>query len=87
MRSTIESLAARNVSDDEMKKAKDLLRAELKLSQNDPLYWIQVANIRYTESKNLNNNADTVIAGVKANQVRTIISGLDEGSRVEYTVE
>lgn len=62
------------------------LERSLQLEKENPEYWIEAVRMRYMEGKDFTTGAEARIKALTADNVRRILSSLDGGTRVEYTI-
>ena len=62
------------------------LERNLQLEKETPEYWIEAIRLRYMEGKDFTMGAEAKIKALTADNVRKILSSLDNGTKVEYTI-
>jgi hypothetical protein len=51
-----------------------------------PEYWLQRISMRYLDGKDFTTGCDAKIDAVTAEKVKTLLSSLVDGSKVEYII-
>ncbi len=86
IRQTLEYLSQNPISDNILGVYKKQLISEINSKQQDPFYWLDMITIRYSQSKDLHTDYTQKINAVTPDKVKTIISELNNGSKLEYII-
>ena len=84
LRSALSSLPEMEVTDEEIKALKAQMKSAVALQMKDPYYWLNVISRRYLAGKDFTTNIDAKIDALSVSRVRSILTSLDKGSKVEY---
>lgn len=84
VRSVLSNLDAVQVTPDRLGAYKASLKNELALKMKDPEYWTSAIAVRYLDGKDWTTNFQARIDAVTTDMVKTILTSLDSGCKVEY---
>lgn len=87
MRSAMSDAVSAPLSDAQMEFYRTVLRNSLDSRQSDPAYWVAVISDRFSGGKDVQRDYDKRISEVDAAAVRTVLSALDGGSKIEYVTK
>ena len=74
------------VSSEDVEVFKLRLKAAMEQEMKDPYYWMNVISRRHLAGKDFTTNYQARIKTVTVDKVKSILSKLEEGSKVEYIV-
>ena len=63
---------------------KTILKKRVNDMKNTPEYWVRAISMRYTDGKDFTNGSDGWIDSVTPAKVKSLLSDLTKGTRVEY---
>ena len=86
VRNALSSVVDMKVSAADVEVFKLKLKAAMEQEMKDPFYWMNVISRRHLAGKDFTTNYQTRISGVTADKVKSILSKLEEGTKVEYIV-
>ena len=86
VRSVLSGTRGVNVTKEDVEAFKVQLKTGLEMQMKEPFYWLNVISRRHLAGKDFTTSYDARIKSVTPEKVRTIISRLSEGTRVEYIV-
>ncbi|MBQ8839460.1 MAG: hypothetical protein IJ005_09105 [Bacteroidales bacterium] len=86
IRSTLDSIGQAVISDSEMATMKSQLKGGMAIAMTTPSYWIGAISQRYISGKDFTTAYEERINAVTADKVRTMLSALNDGSKVEYII-
>lgn len=75
-----------DVSSEDVEVFKLRLKAAMEQEMKDPYYWMNVISRRHLAGKDFTTNYQARIKTVTVDKVKSILSKLEEGSKVEYIV-
>ena len=84
VRTAVSDLKEMEVTEEQLKIYKALLKNEIASSLKDPLYWTKAIARRYLDGKDWTTDYQAKIDAVTADQVKAILASLDDGCKVEY---
>ena len=84
VRTAVSDLKEMEVTEEQLKIYKALLKNEIASSMKDPLYWTKAIARRYLDGKDWTTDYQAKIDAVTADQVKAILASLDDGCKVEY---
>lgn len=84
VRTAVSDLKEMEVTEEQLKIYKALLKNEIASSMKDPLYWTRAIARRYLDGKDWTTDYQAKIDAVTADQVKAILASLDDGCKVEY---
>jgi hypothetical protein len=74
------------VSAADVEMFKTQLKERIKTEMKEPFYWLNVISRRYLAGKDFTSGYEARINSVNADKVKSVLSGLGEGTRVEYII-
>jgi predicted Zn-dependent peptidase len=86
VRSVLSGTRGVEVTKEDVEAFKAQLKTGLEMEMKEPFYWLNVISRRHLAGKDFTTNHDARIRSVTPEKVKTIISKLNEGTRVEYIV-
>ena len=86
VRSVLSGTQGVEVTKEDIEAFKAQLKTGLEMEMKVPFYWLNVISRRHLAGKDFTTNHDARIKSVTPEKVKTIISRLNEGTRVEYIV-
>ena len=84
IRDALSDLKEMEVTEEQLKMYKTLLKNKIAASMKDPLYWTRAIARRYLDGKDWTTGYQAKIDAVTAGQVKAILASLDDGCKVEY---
>ena len=84
VRSAVSDLKKMEVTEEQLKIYKAILKNEIATRMKDPLYWTDAIAVRYLDGKDWTTDYQSKIDAVTVDQVKAILASLDEGCKVEY---
>ncbi|MBR5834655.1 MAG: hypothetical protein IKY66_00660 [Bacteroidales bacterium] len=86
VRSVLSGVGGHEVSSEDVETFKSQLKAGLEMEMKVPFYWLNVISRRHLAGKDFTTNYEARIKAVTVEKVKSILSGLNNGTRVEYIV-
>ena len=86
VRNVLSGADGMEVSSEDVEVFKLRLKAAIEQEMKNPYYWMNVISRRHLAGKDFTTNYQARIKTVTADKVKSILSMLDEGSKVEYIV-
>lgn len=86
IRETLEDPQSLDITEAELASYKAILKKSMADSRKDPEYWLNAIAMRYLEGKDFTTGCDARIDAVTVEKIRSLISSLSKGSRVEYII-
>ena len=74
------------VSAADVEMFKTQLKERIKTEMKEPFYWLNVISRRYLAGKDFTSGYEARINSVNADKVKSVLSGLGDGTRVEYII-
>ncbi len=87
VRELLENMGEMPLTDVEMASYKSRLKHRLTQEKNTPEYWRRAIERRYLDGKDFTTGCDARIDAVTAEDVRSLLGKLSEGSKVEYVIK
>ncbi|MBE6234129.1 MAG: insulinase family protein [Bacteroidales bacterium] len=87
LRSVLSDLSSIEFTDAELAACKAELKQRTAIQKETPEYWLSAITKRYLDGKDFSTGADAKIDAITGAQVRSLLSSLGKGSRVEYITE
>ena len=84
VRSAVSGLKELEVTEEQLRIYKALLKNDVEVRMKDPLYWTGAIAVRYLDGKDWTTDYQAKIDAVTPAQVKAILASLDEGCKVEY---
>ena len=82
----LSDMGTMEISNVELSFYKELLKKQMIMQKTDPEYWLKTIAMRYLDGKDFSTDCDSRIDAITADKVRTVLSSLNKGSRVEYII-
>jgi hypothetical protein len=86
VRSALADPESLNITKEELAAYKALLKKDVAEKKKTPEYWLQRISMRYLDGKDFTTGCDAKIDAVTAEKVKTLLSSLVDGSKVEYII-
>ncbi len=86
-RAALYSLVEGGIDDATLSVYKKELLDRYDSGQKDPVYWLDLISDRVSTGKDLDSGYKDKIASVTTESVMKVLSGLDEGGKVEYVIK
>lgn len=86
VRDALSDLSETPVSKSDMAAFKTLLTESTRQRLADPQYWVDALVMRYVDGKDFTTGYDSKIGAVSEDQVRSILTSLNDGAKVECTI-
>lgn len=86
VRSVLSGVGDMNVDKEDVEVFKVRMKAALDMEMKKPFYWLNVISRRHLAGKDFTTNHEARIKSVNVEKVKSILSSLNEGTRVEYIV-
>ena len=86
VRSVLSGVGDMYVDKEDVEVFKVRLKAALDIEMKKPFYWLNVISRRHLAGKDFTTNHEARIESVNVEKVKSILSSLNEGTRVEYIV-
>lgn len=86
LREALSDLAQTPVSRSGLESCKAMLKERLALEMNDPQYWIKAIADRFINGKDFTTGYKERIDAVTVDKVKAILTSLNEGCKIEYTI-
>ena len=86
VRSVLSGLGGMEVTGEDVEAFKTRMKAAMDLEMKEPFYWLNVISRRHLAGKDFTTGHDARIKSVTVGKVKSILSGLNEGTRVEYII-
>ncbi len=84
VRSVLSGLDRIMISEADLKPYKETLKNRISMEMKSPDYWLHAIALRYLDGKDLSTNYASRIDALTPEKVMSILTLLDEGSKVEY---
>ncbi len=84
LRSVLSGLDGMEVSEERLNAWKETLKHRISLEMTSPAYWVDAIALRYLIGKDLSTNYAAKIDAVTAEKVKSVLSVMDDGCKVEY---
>ena len=86
VRTALSDLSSVEISKSELASYKAMLKKRIALDKNTPEYWLGAITKRYLDSKDFSTGSDAKIDAVTKENVISLLTGLDDGCKVEYII-
>lgn len=86
LRGALADLAQTSVSQADLNAYKTMLKERMSLEMTDPQYWTRVMADRFINGKDFTTGYKERIDAVTVDKVKTILTSLNEGCKIEYTI-
>lgn len=86
IRSCLSSIDEISISDSDMAVMKSQLKNSISIMMTSPSYWMKVIPRRFLSGKDFTTSYATRIDAVTSERIRSILSDLENGSKVEYII-
>ena len=87
IRHSLVKLSEQEISEDKLKIYKNDLNEFVNLEMSSPQYWLDVVSLRYCNGKDISTQYGKRIESVTASQIKSLISELNKGGKIEYISE
>ena len=86
-REELENMGRLTITDAELTSYKNRLKHRIALEKDTPEYWRRAIERRYLDGKDFTTGCDVRIDAVTAEDVRSLLGKLSEGSKAEYVIK
>lgn len=87
VREELENMGRLTITDAELASYKNRLKHRIALEKGTPEYWRRAIERRYLDGKDFTTGCDARIDAVTAEDVRSLLGKLSEGSKAEYVIK
>ena len=87
VREELENMGRLTITDAELASYKNRIKHRIALEKDTPEYWRRAIERRYLDGKDFTTGCDVRIDAVTAEDVRSLLGKLSEGSKAEYVIK
>lgn len=84
LRRVLADMVSWEIPEDDLKRCRKYIANRMGRDTGDPIYWVDAIVLRYLDGKDLTTGYSSNIDAASENNVRNVLSFLDQGSKVEY---